>query len=142
MEEEMIIHETVVFFKLGMKYDERVREIDKVGDIFASYSHKLGRAIFVDEQGLYRLPGKIGRFKNSYAVLYRYLAEPEDRKEINKVLNTDPNIIAYLTTDVITSGTEILKKISPAGSKSEQAVSRKKVIDIFDLIFNINGGDE
>ena len=124
--------ETILIFSEKLTEEEYINQTNKYKDILAGLP---AAKIKSDRLGKKRLAYKARGCDYGWYTLFIY-ESTEDliNHKLDLILRKDDNVIKFITTNLkedYTPGDYI-------NGRPEDQVNRKKIVDVFDLIFNIN----
>ena len=124
--------ETILIFTDKLTEEEYIYQTNKYKNILAGLP---GRKIKSDRLGKKKLAYEVRGCDYGWYTLFTY-ESTEDliNNKLDSILRRDDSVIKFITTtfkEDYTPGDYI-------NGKPEDQVNRKKIVDVFDLIFNIN----
>lgn len=124
--------ETILIFTDKLTEEEYVYQTNKYKNILSGLP---GRKIKSDRLGKKKLAYKARGCNYGWYTLFTY-ESTEDliNHKLDLILRRDDNVIKFITTNI----QEDYIPGDYINGEPEDQVNRKKIVDVFDLIFNIN----
>lgn len=124
--------ETILIFTDKLTEEEYIDQTNKYKNILAGLP---AAKIKTDRLGKKKLAYRVGGCDYGWYTLFTYESTEDLMKhKLDLILRKDDNVIKF----IITTFKEDYTPGDYINGKPEDQVNRKKIVDVFDLIFNIN----